>query len=474
MLKKFFLTYLISSAYGLAAQQVNPPNNVVFLQDEVASFKVYVDPTYLANMLNQDSLESNNEYPAYFIYKTSTFTDTIDSVGFRLRGNTSRYAQKKSFKLSMNTFIQGRKWHGLEKINLNGEHNDPSILRSYLSANLLQVSNVPVARNSYVKLFINDEYKGLYFNTEHIDEQFIQSRFPNDDSGNLYKASWGANLNYLGTNPSNYSNWYELKTNTTTNNITGLINFLSVLNNTATADFPCAIQAVFDVDSYLKTMAIEILAGHWDGHAYNKNNFFLYQRPSDGRFVFIEYDMDNTFGIDWSGINWATRPIYTWSNTSEMRPLYTRIMAVPYFKDKFSFYMQEALATFYNQSDLINVLETKQALISTAALDDDYKGYDYDFTDNDFLNAITQTWGSHVTSSISTFIVNRVNSATNQLVYTSLTNPCPLGIEELKPTLFVPIKAFNMQGQEVPLSTKNQLIYLQSADGQLRKSLTIE
>ena len=201
-------------------------------------------------MLNQDSLESNNEYPAYFIYETSTFTDTIDSVGFRLRGNTSRYAGKKSFKLSMNTFIQGRKWHGLEKINLNGEHNDPSILRSYLSANLLQTSNLPVARNSYVKLFINDEYKGLYFNTEHIDEQFIQTRFPNDDTGNLYKASWGASLNYLGTNPTSYSSLYELKTNSATNDITGLINFLSVLNNTSNSDFPCAIQTVFDVDAY--------------------------------------------------------------------------------------------------------------------------------------------------------------------------------------------------------------------------------
>lgn len=474
MLKKLFLTYLILSSLCARAQQMNPPNNVVFLQDEVASFKVYVDPIFLANMLNQDSLQSNNEYPAYFIYETSTYTDTIDSVGFRLRGNTSRFAGKKSFKLSMNTFIQGRKWHGLEKINLNGEHNDPSILRSYLSANLLQASNVPVARNSYVKLFINNEYKGLYFNTEHIDEQFIQSRFPNDDTGNLYKASWGASLNYLGTNSANYANLYELKTNTSTNEYTGLIQFLAVLNNSSAADFPCAIQSVFDVDLYLKTLVIEILTGHWDGHAYNKNNFFLYQRPSDGRFVFMEYDMDNTFGVDWFGIDWSNRSIYSWSNTSETRPLYTRIMAVPYFKDRFSFYLQEALATFYNQTDLVNLLDTKQALISTAALDDNYKSYDYGFSDNDFLNAITQAWGGHVTSSISNFILNRANSATNQLAYNGLTNPCQLTIEELKVPLFVPIKAFNMQGQEVPLTTKNQLIYLQSEDGQLRKSLTIE
>jgi hypothetical protein len=136
--------------------------------------------------------------------------------------------------------------------------------------------------------------------------------------------------------------------------------------------------------------------------------------------------------------------------------------------------MQEALATYYNQTDLVNLLDTKQALISSAALDDNYKGYDYGFTNNDFLNAISQAWGGHVTSSISNFILNRANSASNQLVYNGLSNPCPLGIEEIKEPIFVPVKAFNMQGQEVPLTTTNQLIYLQSEDGQLRKSLTIE
>ena len=38
---------------------------------------------------------------------------------------------------------------------------------------------------------------------------------------------------------------------------------------------------------------------------------------------------------------------------------------------------------------------------------DDYKGYDYGFTDQDFLDAIDQAWGFHVTQSISEYIQNR-------------------------------------------------------------------
>ena len=65
------------------------------------------------------------------LYEVITDVDNFDQVGFRLRGNTSRYAQKKSFKVSMNTF-SNLKFLGLEKLNLNGEHNDPSIIRSKL------------------------------------------------------------------------------------------------------------------------------------------------------------------------------------------------------------------------------------------------------------------------------------------------------------------------------------------------------
>lgn len=448
--------------------QVHPSNNNAFLQNEVASVYIEIDPVYLGFMLHPDSLQANHEYSAKFKYVSSALVDSVDNIGFRLRGNTSRFAAKKSFKISMNTYVQGRKWLGLEKINLNGEHNDPSILRSYLSGSLLRNQNVIASRNSYVRLYINNEYKGLYYNAEHIDENFLDLRFPGDDNGNLYKANWGADMTYLGTGQTAYVPYYELKTNTDLNDYSGLITFLNTINTCSDADFPCVIQQVLDVDLYLRTLVIEVLAGHWDGHAYNKNNFYLYQRPSDGRFVFIEYDMDNTFGIDWMGINWATRNIYQWSQSNQPRPLYTRLMNVPYFKDLYSFYMDQAIASFYNTQNLNTLLSDKQALIETAALEDTYKVLDYGFTDQVFLDAITQAAGGHVTSSMYSFIVNRSATANNQTSFQGLQNPCPLAIEEIQLPSFVPVKAYNLMGQEVTLSTKGQLLILQDSNGQTR------
>ena len=447
------------------SQPLHPADNAAFLQNEVASVYITVNPDSLAFMLLDSNLASDYEYPATFEYRTTVDTTIIANVGFRLRGNTSRYAQKKSFKISFNSFVPGAKWNNLEKLNLNGEHNDVSILRSYLSSYLLKNAGLISARNSYVRLYVNNEYKGLYLNMEHIDENFMKLRYPADtNTGNLYKAIYGANFSYLGINQNPYESYYELSTNKSANDYSGLIHFLDVLNNTNDAEFACQIPSVLDVESYLQTLAIELLAGHWDGSTYNKNNFYLYQRPADGKFMLIEYDMDNTFGIDWFNINWATRNIYNWapSNGNELRPLYKRILQVPYYRDRFSYYIQTYTNSFFTPTPLVNQLESKQLLIEAAALDDVYRTYDYGFSETDFLDAIHYAWGNHVKSSLEDFILDRKNAAIQQVIYSGIANPCPLGIETIntEQVQSIPVKAYTLLGQEIDPKTTNQLLII--------------
>jgi spore coat protein CotH len=84
-------------------------------------------------------VESNHEYNVLFIYDNGIHRDTLYNTGFRLRGNSSRYSAKKSFKVSFNTYDPGRKYEGVEKINLNGSHNDPSMVREKLFLPLLLI-----------------------------------------------------------------------------------------------------------------------------------------------------------------------------------------------------------------------------------------------------------------------------------------------------------------------------------------------
>ena len=103
-----------------------------------------------------------------------------------------------------------------------------------------------------------------------------------------------------------------------------------------------------------------MIIGHWDGYAFNKNNYYLYRQPSNGKFVFIEYDMDNTFGIDWFDIDWANRDFNSWHNTN--RPLVERLLSYPYYNDLFNYYLDQILNDL-NSSDWYNELQQKVNLL---------------------------------------------------------------------------------------------------------------
>jgi hypothetical protein len=191
--------------------------------------------------------------------------------------------------------------------------------------------------------------------------------------------------------------------------------------------------------------------------------------------MFIEYDMDNTFGVDWVGLNWTNRNIYSWGNTTDQRPLYTKLMAVPYFKDRFTFYIELFINSFFNQTAIVNLAQQKQALIEIAALDDDYKGYDYNFTNFDFLEAISTAWGGHVDYSIEDYVQLRRMSVFQQLLpYENLANPCVLGVESISNEPFTAVYATNLIGQKIPMDTKNQIIILWDNNGNSQIKYTFE
>lgn len=465
----FIIIFLFSTS--VKGQIVHPPNDQGFLQGEVASIFINLPPSQL-NLLLGDSLYTDHEFLAQFKYESTNLNLTLPQVGFRVRGNTSRSAGKKSFKVDFNEFVPGQKFLDIDNMNLLGNHNDPSQLRAWLSGQILQQAELPASRSSFVKLFINNEYKGLYLNNEAIDDEFLQLRFLNDDSGNLFKCLWGADLSYQGSNSSAYTSVYELKTNENEQNYSGLIQFLEVLNSSSNSDFPCAIQEIFNVDLYLKTLVYEILIGHWDGYAGNKNNFYLYQRPSDGKFTFLEYDMDNTFGIDWFNEDWSVRNIYNWQIGN--RPLIHRLFAVPYFKDQFNLYMHEALTNVFTE-DLIQELVSKQGLIQQAAFNDSYKALDYGFTNQDFTNAIYSNFGDHVPTSLSDYVLDRNQSASNQLnIFLGLENPCFLSTSEIENKVEV-LQKFDLLGRPIiGESEPNQIIIEILSNGKSRKSLFID
>jgi hypothetical protein len=418
----------VPSAWAVAQGIPHP----LYTDTTVATIRITIHPDSLALILHPDSALSDHEYPANFVFEMGSIRDSMANIGFRLRGNTSRYSRKKSFKVSFNTFIQGRKLYGIEKLNLNGEHNDPSIIRAKLSWDLFAGAGVPASRASHTRLYINGLYYGLYISVEHVDENFVKTRFGNNN-GNLYKCLWPADLVYLGSNPNLYKlivngrRVYELKINEDQDDYTDLANLIATINQTPGGTFATMLQRVFNVNSYLRTMAVDVATGSWDNYWFLKNNYYLYHNTATGKFEFIPYDYDNSFGIWWDGISpgidWGTRNPYTWGHPSESRPLASRIMNEQIFKDRFTFYLNRLLQRQFRSDLLFPRIDSIHAMITQAAEQDSFRTLDYGYTISDFHNSFTQATGGHVTYGLQPYITTRRSNALNQL---QLNNIAPI------------------------------------------------
>ena len=354
------------------------------------------------------------------MFTTDTLQDTLQDIGFRLRGNTSRSSEKKSFKVSFNTYESGRKYYGLEKMNLNGEHNDPSIIRSKIGWDLMRSIGIPAPRSNHVEVYINGNYYGLYIQVEHIDEEFAESRFENKD-GNLFKCLWPADLDYRGSNPDDYKHMqndrrvYDLKTNTAADDYSDIAQFITVLHNVPSTLYPCEIEDIFNVYDYLRVIAADVFLGNWDGPIYNKNNFYLYHNTASDRMEYIPYDLDNTLGVDWMGRDWGTRDIYDWSKHGEPRPIYTKMIGSEELKEIYSQYMSELLQdNITGDAFVARILEIKE-MITPYVENDPYYPLDYGFSIQDFHDSYQISLGGHLDYGILPYIETRRNSALQQL-----------------------------------------------------------
>ncbi len=394
----------------------------IALYDEERVASIYLElPADSLNYLI-DNLENDRYLQARFVFDDGQVRDTVETVGLRLRGNTSLVSQKKSFKISFNEFEAGREYQGVRKLNLLGQHNDPTMVREKLFYEVWEKAGMPLRRAAFVRLYINSAYRGLYSNVEELDKKWLSKVYGND-TGNLYKCTYPADLVYHGpvqqvykdilNNPEERA--YDLKTNELEDDYTRLIELMAALDQPVNAAFPEQIRQILNVESVLKSFAIDVATGNWDDYFYNKNNYFLYDNPATGQFEFATYDTDNTFGVDWLGKDWAKRNCFAWLPSNQPRPLASKLLAVPAFKEQYTRYL-DTLTRFITQPDSIFPrIDALENLISPAALNDTYRSLDYGYTFADFQNGFDQTIDGHTPYGIKPFLSIRYDSIRSQI-----------------------------------------------------------
>ncbi len=322
-------------------------------------------------------------------YRSSEYDETykIENVGIRSKGNTSRVIledgqgnlNKSHFKISFHEdfdqdeydIYDDRTLFAVEELEMKyNRNNDPTYINEKFSFDLFNDFGViaPKATLSNLYLKIGDQtyYYGLYTVFEPIDKLFLEKRFDEDNrDGDLYKSLWqgfqpaSLQANYsdqemgLKDESINYRPTYDLKNNKKTSQHEALIEFIDQLKNWDKEEFDTQIESVFDVDQFLKLLALGVLIGNPDDYRAMANNYYFYQEEYRLLWHMIPYDYDHSFGIGWNptGDYTISGDIITWYNINATllnvetydHPLSDRILSNEAFLNQYKSYLSQLL-----------------------------------------------------------------------------------------------------------------------------------
>ncbi|MGM9746396.1 MAG: CotH kinase family protein [Paludibacteraceae bacterium] len=365
---------------------------------------------------NFDADWFNNVYvPATFVYEQNGITYTLDSVGVRLRGNTSRRRPEgvageahnaqtpdwhhAHFQVKFDEYRTGQRFVGCDRLVLKWFKDDAAYCREIYSYDLFRRFGVWMApRACYTRLSLcigseREAYFGVYALIEGISKTFVKHRKGAchwlSDDGNLWKASWGATLSpasivdanigiSVATMEQHEDYIYDLKTNKKTGFEAAknqLQTFVTTLNGlkSGSAELKNYLDTHVAVDMFLRAYAVNVMVGMWDDYWFNNGANYYFYFDTDGKFYFIPYDYDNTLGTSNLMENSGTQDLLCWGSLGSDRVLMRKVMSITEYKERYKAYIKELASPdndyFYTDYSIARI-RAWQAMISPYVAND--------------------------------------------------------------------------------------------------------
>ncbi len=337
---------------------------------------------------------------------TFTFNDTDwYQVGIRFKGNSSLSSayssgnEKLSFKLDFDEYeddypeLKNQRFYGFKQLNLNSNYNDDSMMRDKVAADLFREFGLAAAHATFCTVYIDygsgPEYFGVYTMIEEVDDSVIDTQFASGD-GNLYKPEDDAAQFKSGSYDEDE---FYLKTNEKTCDYSDVLALYNAINSSTRTSNSTAWQAqlesVFDVDTFLKWLAVNAVIQNWDQYGVMAHNYFLYNNPSNGLLTWIPWDYNEAFKTGNTSIE-----VSKMGNVSSSWPLISYLYDVPAYEATYKSYLRQFVDEVFIVSDMQALYTTYYSLLKQAAYDE-VSGRSYLSSDYSFDSAVS-TLKTHV------------------------------------------------------------------------------
>ncbi|HRI01415.1 MAG TPA: CotH kinase family protein [Saprospiraceae bacterium] len=328
----------------------------------------------------------------------------LDSVGIKYKGNSTYNATraKNPLNIKLDFIIEDQNFQGYKTLKLSNGFMDPSFLREVMAYSICG-QYVPVSKANFIRVFINDQYLGLYTNVENTDSDFLDRSFGSNDGvyfqcdrvekqvtvpSSCPPGGTGSALKSVSQDSNCYKNFYELQSDY---GWSELYQFITQL-----AASPVDIENRLNVDRTLWMLALNNVFANFDSYSGSGHNYLIYQDEYK-KFQTIMWDLNEFYGAFSNGgtgnlsisqmINLS--PLFHINNPD--RPLISKLLSIPSFKKRYLAHFCTIMNDIDANNAYLNLGTNLQQLIDSSVNADVNKFFTYqafksnltaDFTNN--------------------------------------------------------------------------------------------
>lgn len=330
----------------------------------------------------------------------------LSDVGIRYRGTRSfkTGSKRNAYTIKLNHINKEQNIDGYKSLKLSNALRDPSMVREVLSYEIAR-KYMPAPKANYARLYINNEYYGLFVNIESVNKKFLEENFGSkdntffkcsphiddmDDPAKGCKNKIFSSLQYE-TEIDCYKPNYELKSDDEKQGWKDL----QELTRSLTLE-PKKISEVLNVDRALWMLAFNnVLVNLSSYSGQQSQNYYLY-KDDEGKFNPIIWDLNLSFGsFKNTGIGsdlnlkklQTLDPLLHVNNDS--KPLISALLKNPQYQKLYLSHMRTILYDNFVNGEYEKRAKTLQRLIQVPFINDQNKFY----TTNQFNSSLRSTTG---------------------------------------------------------------------------------
>lgn len=322
----------------------------------------------------RENYEANTYYTADLLWRNTR----IRNVAVRSRGFGSRNPTKLGLRVDFNRYTRDQRFLGVSSLILDNLWQDPSFIREKLAMSLFERLNQPASRESFARLFLNNEYQGLYAIVEAVDDTYL-SRTLGENTGYSFEYRWISTYRWedLGDDLSAYRARFEpqnheLEADSTL--FSPIRSLIAEVNGPDDAVWRERVEEYLDLTQFLTYVAVETFISELDGVlGYDgTNNFYLYRFVGTSRHRLLPWDKDNAFNDIESSI----------FNRVDEYQMVQRALAFPDLRSHYLDVVEQAATRAANDGWLLAEVERLAAMIADAVRADPRKQFSNDAFDD--------------------------------------------------------------------------------------------